>query len=251
MYTRQYSLCASYCEYTKTLGSIKKMKKSRIGKTLIIIGLIISLNPYLIFFIGGPIFIIGSIIYWTTKKSKKSKTFWTLIPIIIWYPLMISFFSITGIIGKSTAQKRDYIIPEDFKGTIKIVESKCGETPIIKKGRIQFKIPQNGIYLFNGELKSGYINERNYIQKKNGDLVELKSKYFANKDRRKDTTGIEKIIKIDGISYGSFGDDKSNFIGKDVKTNKIYDDNEKWKMNKEQNEIIDSLRADCKIKNKN
>ena len=81
--------------------------------------------------------------------------------------------------------------------------------------------------------------------------MELKSKYFANKDRRKDTTGIEKIIKIDGISYGSFGDDKSNFIGKDVKTNKIYDDNEKWKMNKEQNEIIDSLRADCKIKNKN
>ena len=92
---------------------------------------------------------------------------------------MISFFWITGIIGKSTAQKRDYIIPEDFKGTIKIVESKCGETPIIKKGRIQFNIPQNGIYLFNGELKSGYINERHYIQKKNGELVELKSKYFA------------------------------------------------------------------------
>lgn len=242
---------ARHATYTRPLGSIKEMKKAQIGKTLIIIGLIISLNPYLIIFIGGPIFIIGSIIHWTTKKTKKSKSMWTLIPIIIWYPLMISFFWITGIIGKSTAQKRDYIIPEDFKGTIKIVESKCGETPIIKKGRIQFNIPQNGIYLFNGELKSGYINERHYIQKKNGELVELKSKYFANMGGRKDTTGIEKIIKISEISYGSFGDDKSNFIGREVKTNKVYDDNDKWKMNKEQNEILDSLRKDCKIKNKN
>ena len=227
------------------------MKKSRIGKTLIIIGLIISLNPYLIIFIGGPIFIIGSIIYWKTEKSKISKLFWILIPIIIWYPLMMCFFCISGLIGTATAQKRDYIIPENLKGKIKIVESKCGKVPIIKEGRIQFEIPSNGIYLFNGELKSGYINEKNYIKKKSGELIELESKYWRTKNEEKDTIDIEKIIGVYGGSYGSYGDDESNLIEMYVEINRVYDDKEQWTINKKQDEILDSLRTDCKLKNKN
>ena len=119
------------------------MKRSRLGKIFIIIGLIISLNPYLIIFFGGSLFIVGSIIYWTTEKSRKLKFLWTITPMLIWYPLMLSLFWISGIIGTATAQKRDYIIHENFKGKIKIIESECGKVPLIKAGRIQFEIPEN------------------------------------------------------------------------------------------------------------
>lgn len=225
------------------------MKHSLIGKILIIVGLVISLNPYLIIFIGGPIFLIGVLTYWSTKTAKKSKLKWTITPIVIWYPLMIAFFWVEETIGTAMAQKRDYIISEKFKGTIKVVESECGLKPEIKNGRLQFEIPQNGIYLFNGELKSGYINEKIYIKKENGQLVEIESIFRAAKEAEKDTSGIEKIIGIHGGSYGSFGDNKTNFIEKYVETNKVYDDKTKWRMNKKQDEILDSLRTACKLKN--
>ena len=228
------------------------MKRSLIGKILIIIGLVVSLNPYWIIFIGGPIFLIGALIYWSTKKTKKSKLLWTITPIVIWYPLMIGLFWVAGTIGTTMAQKRDYIVSENFKGTIKVVESECGLKPEIINGRLQFEIPQNGIYLFDGELKSGYINEKNYIKKENGQLVEIESKFWATKEDEKDTIGVEKIIGVYGGSYGSFGDNKTNFIEKYVETNKVYDDKTKWRMNKRQDEILDSLRTDCKLKkNKN
>lgn len=224
------------------------MKHSLIGKILIIVGLVISLNPYLIIFIGGPIFLIGVLTYWSTKKTNKSKLLWTITPIVIWYPLMITFFWVEGTIGTAMAQKRDYIISEKFKGKIKVVESECGLKPEIKNGRLQFEIPQNGIYLFNGELKSGYTNEKIYIKKANGQLVEVESIFRAAKEEEKDTIGIEKIIGVHGGSYGSFGDNKTNFIEKYVETNKVYDDKTIWRMNKKQDEILDSLRTDCKLK---
>ncbi|MDF1697744.1 MAG: hypothetical protein P1U56_17995 [Saprospiraceae bacterium] len=225
------------------------MKRLLIGKILITLGLIISLNPYLMVFFGGPTFLIGALIYLNTKNSIQSKLLWILTPIVIWYPLMLSFYWVCGAIGTATAQKKDYIIPENFRGKIKVVESQCGQVPKIKDGRIQFEIPSNGIYLFNGELKSGYVNEKFYIKKQNSELEEIESKPWATRDEEKDTKGSERITGIYGGAFGHFGDNKANFIEKYIETNKIYDEQVFFQITKRQDEILDSLRANCENKN--
>lgn len=195
---------------------------------------------------GIPIFLIGVIIFWFTNKKLITKLLWTLIPIIAWYPLMIFTYWTSGTIGTELTQKKDFIIPNGFSGTIKVVESKCGEKPIEKNGRLQFVIPNNGIYLFNGELKSGYVNEKYYVKNKKGELTEIPIKFKLTDENEKDTTGVEKIIGVFSGSYGTYGDDKSNFISAYLETNKNYSEKEKWKKEKEQDKIIDSLRAICK-----
>jgi len=46
-------------------------------------------------------------------------------------------------------QKKDFYVNDNFKGSFTVVESKCGKEPIIENDRLQFKIPENGVYLFN------------------------------------------------------------------------------------------------------
>jgi hypothetical protein len=222
------------------------MKK--LSKILILVALIISLNPYLILFLGIPIYALGVLLFWFTRENNRKKILWTLTPIFIWYPLMTGFYSILGIIGTKTAQKRDYIIDKNQRGFITIIESKCGQNPILKDGRLQFNIPPNGIYLFNEELESGYINENYYIKELNGQLRKVEAKYFRTKKIQIDSSKTEKIIAVTGGSYGIYGDNKANFIQLYIATNKKQNEKEMNQIGFKHRLTIDSIRKDCKTK---
>jgi hypothetical protein len=84
------------------------------------------------------------------------------------------FIYVTGIIGTATAQKLDFIFPENFRGKAIIVPNmSCGQTVEFYKNREQVKIPENGILLYQGELKYGYVNHKYYSINKNGKKSEL------------------------------------------------------------------------------
>tara|TARA_R110000751_G_scaffold307580_1_gene429606 strand:- start:589 stop:870 length:282 start_codon:yes stop_codon:yes gene_type:complete len=61
-----------------------------VGKLLMIVGTIISTVLYGIF-LGWIFFLIGIVFIWFGKLSIKEKWLWTIIPSIIWIPLMIIF----------------------------------------------------------------------------------------------------------------------------------------------------------------
>ncbi|MEM6376768.1 MAG: hypothetical protein AAF705_01065 [Bacteroidota bacterium] len=224
------------------------MQSPLVGKILICIGLFISLNPYWIIFIGSPVFVLGAIIYWSTNNSKKSKLLWTLIPILFWWPLYFSSIWLHGEIGTALAQKRDYIIPEDLKAKqLVIMESKCGKIPPVINDRLQFEFPSNGIYLFNGSLKSGYINERYFLKRENGALEVLESKYWLDDFEIQDTSGSQVIIGLYGGTFGSYNSlskEKINKITKLIAFNKLYDDKALPTYSKRE-KILDSLRINC------
>ena len=149
------------------------------------------------------------------------------------------------------AQKRDYIIPEDYIGRIAVVESECGLTPEKKDGRLQFVIPSNGVYLFDGELKSGILDEKYYVRKQSGERVEIKAIY---RDTEIDTSGEKRIV---GVSGGSFSNRTSynkegevsirlRSLHKNIVLNKPYRDKELWQLSEAQVKIIDSLLVSCK-----
>jgi hypothetical protein len=213
------------------------MKGSLIGKMLILTGLVVSLNPFFILFFGAPLIIIGEILLWTKETERKSIILWSLAPILA--PFIILFILwVSTEIRIELSQKIDYIIQEDFFGTITIIESKCGDQPNIKNNRLQFEIPKNGVYLFDGELEGGYRNDRYFIRSKNGVLEEIQLKHWRTKKEDKDTTGQEIVIGILDGQWGQYGRNNFPFIQKIVETNKIYPRKSEIGLTQDQENII-------------
>jgi hypothetical protein len=223
--------------------------KKEIGIAIISIALIISVaSPYAVLLIGIPVFAIGLICLWISKTNRKTKLLWSIIPPILWFPLTALWLFIYNSIGQINAQKKDFYVNDNFKGSFTVVESKCGKEPIIENDRLQFKIPENGVYLFNGELKSGHIDERVFRVNKDGTTSRIEDKQWPTKNEEKDTSGVEEII---GTRFGSFGTRTSekgkqvNSISRYIETNKIYSDKEENRSHFELNKTVLDLLSNC------
>ena len=71
------------------------MLQLKLSKWLIVIAVFISVWPsYLTIFVGGPMYIIGVILYWTTKEHIIDKVSWTVLPILIYIVLVIKVYSL-------------------------------------------------------------------------------------------------------------------------------------------------------------
>lgn len=145
----------------------------KIGIGIIILTFIVSLNPYLLMF-TVPVFVVGAILLWFSKKNLLAKVLWTVLPVALWYPTFFVFMYLTGTIGIATAQKFDFVFPNDFKGSAILVgDIPCGQPVRIKDGREQLFFPSNGILLYQGKVETGYVNHKYYYQLDNGELLPL------------------------------------------------------------------------------
>jgi len=100
------------------------LKDKRFLVALIIISLafLAALNPYWILF-SVPVFLVGISILWLSKRSKKTKLTWTLLPIILWFPFIIIFSAVTRVIATTMAKKVDLLFPAGFTGKAVIIEA--------------------------------------------------------------------------------------------------------------------------------
>ncbi len=98
--------------------------------------------------------------------------------------------------------------------------------------------------MFNGELKSGYIDRRVFLRKKTGELVQLENGMRPTKLEDKDTTMQERIIGYWDGGMGAIGE--SSYISINIETNKVYSDKQEWRIKREQDLLIDSLLTNCK-----
>jgi len=200
---------------------------STIGKALIIIGLLCSLyvTSSKTLVLGVFLFLLGTIVFLSTNNSWKSKLLWALLPILLWLPLSFGFLMLNTFIADKKGQKRAFIIPNNFIGVFKIVESKCGIKPPVKDGIEQFFIPENGIYLYNGKFGSGSNSESYFF------IDEHKEQWPAS------ATG--------GGSRGTF-EDGSAYISINIDPIVAYDPESLPPLNKTRLQVLDSLRVACK-----
>jgi hypothetical protein len=77
----------------RTLNIISKKDsgKTLASKIILLAGIFISSIPYGIYF-GWLFFIAGIILVWNSDLLNKHKWYWTIIPLLIWYPMMFLFF---------------------------------------------------------------------------------------------------------------------------------------------------------------
>jgi hypothetical protein len=66
------------------------------SKIILLVAIIISSIPYGFLF-SWLFFIVGLIFIWLSDMNRKQKWQWTIIPLIIWIPIMFLFLLITFI----------------------------------------------------------------------------------------------------------------------------------------------------------
>lgn len=139
-----------------------------IGLTLIIVGFLVCLLPYCVIF-GGPVFLIGVLLLWFSRKTVRHKLLWTFIPLIVWYPAMGLFVYF----GSNHVTPATYLIPRDFRGKIQIIYGEpCGQRLQMVDNRKIFIIPDNGVLIVQDELETGFINNEYYFVDKGGNKLQ-------------------------------------------------------------------------------
>ncbi|GAA5219668.1 hypothetical protein GCM10025777_02980 [Membranihabitans marinus] len=161
-----------------------------------------------------------------------------------------------GIIGTATAQKLDLIFPENFKGkAIVISDMPCGEEIEIIENRKQLRIPENGILLYKGKLKSGYINNRYFKIDNSGNKTEIPTRanymYWEDSENKPDESVVGIWLSGGGTKYNPSpnGGINYSFIEFVISSK---DSLEKWsefKRTKKLEKLTDSLVTECKNKN--
>jgi energy-coupling factor transporter transmembrane protein EcfT len=135
------------------------MKAYKTGLVLTILSWLACLNPYWIIF-AGPGFIIGLLIVWFSKTKIRTKLLTTFLPLLLWYPGMLSFF----FLASKHMTPETFLVPKDFRGKITLIYNEpCGQTIPIVDGRLIYKIPDNGVMILTNEFETGIIDQEYYF----------------------------------------------------------------------------------------
>ena len=167
--------------------------KHKIGVALLLLVFILCTTPFGIFF-SIPIYIIGLILIWLSDRAKRFKWFWTVLPVIVCFPIFYASMSLRPVIGMSLAQKLEFHFPEEFKGRVTIVYPvEWGQEVYEENGREIINVPEDGIVYYQGAIDAGYANWTFKMINEEGkgkDLYEFKEW---------DMNGFEKNIKEDSL----------------------------------------------------
>lgn len=144
------------------------MKVYKTGLILTILSWLACLNPYWIIF-AGPVFLLGLLTVWFSKAKTKTKLLTTILPILLWYPGMLSFFSLAS----KHMTPETFLIPKDFRGQITLIYNEpCGQTIPKVDGRLIYRIPDNGVMILTNEFETGIIDQEYYFVDDNCNKIE-------------------------------------------------------------------------------
>lgn len=148
---------------------LQKIKRISGSKTLIVLSFLAALNPFWVIF-AIPFFMIGTIGMFTSRREIREKLLWVLVPLLLWFPCMLGFLTLSSLVKKATAQKVQFVIPANFNGCVSVYfPAPFGQKKKLKEGREIIEVPESGIVFYSGEIEDGYI-DWNY--RVNNELIE-------------------------------------------------------------------------------
>ena len=216
-----------------------KNKLYIIGLTLIILSFLACVISFWLLIFGVPVFIVGTIFVFLSKKSTRTKLLTTILPVIAYLPFTYLF-----LLAYNHTSPKTFLIPAEYQGTIRIVyEEECGIKMYKENGRQILQFPQTGILILNEKFDGG-INNEYYLIDKSGKRTKIDESIDY-----KDSTKKLPFILVGGA--GTFGaDDKS----KDIKYSDFYlhnkdtvqTDNYKYKLSQQFDSLMWKVVNDCR-----
>jgi hypothetical protein len=121
-----------------------------------------------------PVFILGLVLIWVSQVRTKTKVITTLIPIILWYPVVATFV----LANKKEMSPETFLIPSNFRGQITVYyEEPCGEEVTISQGRRIYRIPSNGVLILKNKFETGLVNQKYFFVTNDGKQTEIDKLY--------------------------------------------------------------------------
>lgn len=149
----------------------------KIGKIIIIVSFIFALNPFVISFMI-PMFLVGVILVWFSRKNVISNMLWCTLPVLLWYPVL----TILSFSQFLTNQKFDIYFQDNYIGPVIIISNiECGQPEMKVRGREQLYIPSNGVLLYKGAIKAGIVDHKYYAIMQDGRINLIPQRSMNNK----------------------------------------------------------------------
>jgi hypothetical protein len=167
-----------------------------LGIVLIVIGFAVSLLWYWLF--GLPIYTVGVFFLVFSKVKLTTKLVWTLVPLIVFYPL--------GLLIRSgnNATPETFLIPSTFKGKFRVIYGEeCGLKTTVENGRQVLSIPPDGILILKNKIEEGWRDQAFYFVTPDG------SKELAYLNDKKINKSVPNIIVI-GPAVATYNFETSN-----------------------------------------
>jgi hypothetical protein len=140
--------------------AIQKDKFFKWGLCLVIIGYLVSLNPYWLIFGTPLVYFTGVVFIYLSSKRLITKSIIIIAPILLWLP------GYWGLIyfGTNHVPPETFLIPQNFRGKIVLYYDEPYGKEIGKEdGRYIYHVPNNGIMVLKNKLETGIINQRYFI----------------------------------------------------------------------------------------
>ena len=135
-----------------------KEKVFYIGLTLIIISFIACVISFYLLVFGIPTFLVGATLVLFSKQTIQKKLLATLLPIVLYFPLIFLFLFIYNYSTPKTI-----LIPKNFDGKLRVVyEEKCGSNYDKTDGVKTLTFPENGILILNEDFDR-HVNYNYYL----------------------------------------------------------------------------------------
>lgn len=166
-----------------------KLRK-RLSIILIVLGFLIAISGRFTLLAGLPFFIIGVIINFTTDRALWAKLTITILPILLWLPLMLGFWYFKN---KSVSQSDTYIFPKNFRGQAIIAFGiNNGNTTVAKDGRRLFKFDTSRILVTQAQVSTGIVDQQFFYQDEHGQLTPIPTYgYMQDTKENKDSSTVK------------------------------------------------------------
>ncbi len=123
------------------------------------IGYLVSINPYFLIF-GVPIFVIGIVLVFLSKKKLYVKILTLVIPPLLYIP---GFWALIYF-GSEHQTPVTYYIPSEYRGEVAIVfDEDCGQNPEFVDERRLYDIPEDGVLITQFIKESGILDHEYYL----------------------------------------------------------------------------------------
>jgi len=173
------------------------------GLILVILSFIASTISYYLIIFAIPIFIIGAIAIFFSKKKLAIKLITVIIPLVLYLPSTYLFLSLYGRTTPVT-----FLIPADYEGQFCVVYGeKCGANPTYENGRMVLNIPYNGIIIIQPKFETGIVNHEYYLVNKNGSRKKINA-LMDYKQRTTESPGV--LLGGSGSMAGAMPDGSSS-----------------------------------------
>lgn len=215
------------------------------AKAAIVVIFLVTISPYFVFF-TAPAYLIAVVLLWFTRQKVLTKILWSVVPVLLWIPYCFAALYLVAYIDRLKGQKLHFEFAEGFEGKVIVIPNMpCGQ-PVKRAGGTEYLfIPESGVLLYQGDIKTGGVYHTYSIREANDNVHPLPDNELSEDGVQQDSTRKGVWLWGTGSKSGQEGTKRYQFLELMVASYKSRDKYNDHVYTDRLQELADSLVDAC------